>query len=123
VQPPGRRRAELRLRRERLPSASAANTKSRAMIAQANTFLTGFPRSASAAIGAEGLYQVRHALIADQMAHRSETTLCARNEHFGDMERAYSIISSVSTSMVGGIVNPSARAVLRLTISSNLVGS
>jgi hypothetical protein len=36
---------------------------------------------------------------------------------------AYSITSSARSGNAGGMLNPSARAVLRLTTSSNLVGA
>jgi hypothetical protein len=58
--------------------------------------------------------------------HSRDSRACLQgvnDGHRGDTAIAYSITSSVRTRIVGGIVSPSARAVLRLTISSNLVGS
>jgi hypothetical protein len=58
---------------------------------------------------------------------RRERRMCvmsglAQAQHTRGLRRSYSIISSARASSEGGMVRPSAFAVLRLTTSSNLVG-
>ena len=50
------------------------------------------------------------------------SALCQKQTHAVQQKGRYSITSSARASSVGGIVNPSALAVLRLMTNSNLVG-